>query len=225
MFRFYSESELAKCEMKGSGPLIGGKPFDTVLDFSEGHTFYGKALHSTLVVAASERGTLNASVTLALARPLNLLTRDTALLLYDNSTRHKQVDSTTVDIPILNVGMSSLTQNRDDDEQLKWYDSGEGEEEAMIEIVPIPTVEVRLVECQSASGDWGDLAGVCALLGKVEPHEKWPANAIATALAVIHLRRGGKGEFALSAEKGEIWLRRQLGGDEALLILTWAETL
>jgi hypothetical protein len=73
----------------------------TLNDLSDAHFLYGKVFHSAFVIDASETMKLNMSATVAFAKRLNLVTRYTGLILFDNLTQFNDVDNVTVEIPVI----------------------------------------------------------------------------------------------------------------------------
>jgi hypothetical protein len=198
-----------------SGFLPDGKRFEKVLELSDGHSHYGKILHSAFVVAASEHGALNYIATVQLARELNLVTRYTSLLLYDNSTKHERVDKITVDIPVLSR-FPAFAQLKASGFKMK------AERKIVDKDGSRAPEKVGIADLQSASGAWADLAKLCELIGKPVPQGQWAEDEMATALAVEALRAQGKAQFAPIMEKGVKWLIGKLGDKEAKTILSWA---
>jgi hypothetical protein len=98
--RYLSNSTHQNCQLKLSGLTEGGENYSQVFGISEAHRMFSNILHAQTVVSASNRGIISEAETVELAKRLNLLTRFTSLLLYDNTTTYESVDEQTISIGV-----------------------------------------------------------------------------------------------------------------------------
>jgi hypothetical protein len=120
--RYFSNSTQPNCQLKLEGRTEGGQQYSQVFRTNEAHKMYSNILHTQTVVSGSNKDVISENETIELAKRLNLLTRFTSLLLYDNTTTHESVDQHTIFIGVPDAWSSS----DDADDSPPWYGAASG---------------------------------------------------------------------------------------------------
>ena len=209
----------------------------------------GKALHSILVLSGINGRTLEQATATEMAKALNLMTKYTSLVLYDNTVKYEDVANTTVHIPVptfshsrvmfdcaggaphLSYAKSAMNNffsfTAAGARPAKSFESVDTVEmEAVTESTDANEQNTKtiqqLTKMQKANGSWTSLKDVLKVLNFDSVSSTWTDEQTATALALEYLKQDpNKVEIVKKATK---WLESNMTQEDIKCLLDWAKS-
>lgn len=198
----------------------------------------GKSLHCLLVLSGIASETLEKATAIEMAKALNLMTKYTSLVLYDDTVQYEDVQNVTVHIPVPSFHHTMGTFAYAKAMPMRSFDGGHHRVHSAVVFDSVDHVEMAeeaaveekpqkkeapvqaLTKLQKANGSWNSLKSVVDIVKCETVSSKWTDEQAATAIALQYLKRDpNKVEVV---KKAMNWLKNNMTQENVEEILAWA---